>query len=60
MFWIRVRDVGAGNARLAAAAVLIIGEPAAKPWGLTGMRVEDPDGVRIILAGVPARHTPRL
>jgi glyoxalase/bleomycin resistance protein/dioxygenase superfamily protein len=55
--WIRVRDVHAGHVRLAAAGVPIVSEPAAEPWGLIEMRIEDPDGVRIVLVGVPADHT---
>ena len=31
-------------------------EPAAEPWGLTEMWIEDPDGVRIVLVEVPADH----
>ena len=56
MIWIQVRDVRAERARLAAAAVPIIREPAAEPWGLTEMWIEDPDGVRIVLVEVPADH----
>jgi hypothetical protein len=37
MIWIQVHDVHAGHARLAAAAVHIIREPATEPWGLTEM-----------------------
>ncbi len=56
MFWIQVRDVHAEHARLAAAAVPIIREPAAEPWGLIEMWIEDPDGIRIVLVEVPAGH----
>jgi hypothetical protein len=28
------------------------GEPAAEPWGLTEMQIEDPGGIRIVLATV--------
>lgn len=42
--------------RLAAAAVRVIREPATEPRGLIGMRIEDPDGIRIALAEVPAGH----
>ena len=31
-------------------------QPAAEPWGLTEMWIEDPDGVRIALVEVPADH----
>jgi predicted enzyme related to lactoylglutathione lyase len=56
MIWIQVRDVHAEHARLAAAGVPVIREPAAEPWGLTEMWIEDPDGVRIVLVEVPADH----
>jgi catechol 2,3-dioxygenase-like lactoylglutathione lyase family enzyme len=56
MIWIQVRDVQAEHARLAAAGVPIIREPAAEPWGLTEMWIEDPDGLRIVLVEVPADH----
>jgi uncharacterized glyoxalase superfamily protein PhnB len=53
---LQVRNVRAGHARLATAGVPVIREPAAEPWGLTEMRVEDPGGIRTALAGVPAGH----
>ena len=56
MIWIQVRDVHAEHARLAAAGVPVARAPAAEPWGLTEMHIEDPDGVRIILVEVPADH----
>jgi catechol 2,3-dioxygenase-like lactoylglutathione lyase family enzyme len=56
LIWIQVRDVHAGHVRLAAAGVPVVREPAAEPWGLTEMQLEDPDGVRIVLVEVPADH----
>ena len=56
MIWIQVRNVRAEHARLAAARVPVIREPAAEPWGLTEMWIEDPDGIRIVLVEVPADH----
>jgi len=56
MIWIQVRDVYAEHARLAAAGVPVMREPAVEPWGLTEMHIEDPDGIRIILVEVPADH----
>ena len=56
MIWIQVRDVHAGHTRLAAAGVPIVPEPVAEPWGLTEMQIKDPDGIRIVLAEVPAGH----
>jgi glyoxalase/bleomycin resistance protein/dioxygenase superfamily protein len=60
MTWIQVRDVHAEHARLAAAGVPVVREPAAEPWGLTEMQTEDPDGIRIVLVEVPADHPLRL
>src|SRR5258707_3482003 len=37
-------------------ALGVMREPAAQPWRLTEMWIEDSDGVRIVLAGVPADH----
>lgn len=54
--WLQVRDVHAEHARLAAAGVRVLREPAAEPWGLTEMWIEDPDGVRIVLVEVPPAH----
>ena len=56
MIWLQVRDVRAERTRLAEAGVRILREPAAEPWGLTEMWIEDPDGVRIVLVEVPADH----
>ena len=56
MIWIQVRDVHAGHARLAAAAVPIVRGPATEPWGLTEMWIQDPDGIQIVLVEVPADH----
>ena len=56
MIWIQVRDVHAEHARLAAAGVPVVRDPVAEPWGLIEMWIEDPDGVRIVLAEVPADH----
>ena len=59
MIWIQVRDVHAEHARLAAAGVPIVREPAAEPWGLIEMWIEDPEGIRIVLVEVPAGHPRR-
>jgi predicted enzyme related to lactoylglutathione lyase len=56
MIWIQVRDVRQEHGRLAAAGVPVIREPVAEPWGLVEMWIEDPDGIRIVLAEVPAGH----
>jgi catechol 2,3-dioxygenase-like lactoylglutathione lyase family enzyme len=54
--WLQVRDVHAEHGRLAAAGVRIVREPTAEPWGLIEMRIEDPDGIPIVLVEVPADH----
>jgi len=56
MIWIQVRDVHAEHARLAAAGVPIVREPAVEPWGLIEMWIKDPDDLRIVLVEVPAGH----
>jgi catechol 2,3-dioxygenase-like lactoylglutathione lyase family enzyme len=56
MIWLQVRDIHAEQARLAAAGVRVVREPATEPWGLIEMWIEDPDGVRIVLVEVPADH----
>jgi hypothetical protein len=56
MIWIRVRDVRAEYARLAAAGFPVVREPAAEPWGLIEMQIEDPVGIRIVLVEVPSGH----
>ena len=56
LIWIQVRDVSAEHGRLAAAGVPVIQAPAAEPWGLIEMWIEDPDGIRIVLVEVPADH----
>ena len=56
VIWIQVRDIHAEHARLAAAGVPVLREPAAEPWGLIEMWIEDPDGIRIVLVEVPADH----
>jgi catechol 2,3-dioxygenase-like lactoylglutathione lyase family enzyme len=56
MIWLQVRDIRAEHERLAAAGVRVLRGPAAEPWGLTEMWIEDPDGVRIVLVEVPADH----
>jgi hypothetical protein len=54
--WIQVRDVHAEHARLAAATVPVIREPANEPSGLIEMWIEDPDSIPIVLVEVPADH----
>jgi uncharacterized glyoxalase superfamily protein PhnB len=36
--------------------VTIVEPPIDKPWGLREMRVQDPDGVKLIIVEVPKDH----
>lgn len=54
--WLQVRDVHAEHGRLTAAGVRVVREPMAEPWGLIEMRIEDPDGIPIVLVEVPVGH----
>jgi predicted enzyme related to lactoylglutathione lyase len=56
MIWLQVRDVRVEHRRLAEAGARVLREPAAEPWGLTEMWIEDPDGVQIVIVEVPAGH----
>jgi predicted enzyme related to lactoylglutathione lyase len=56
MIWLQVRDVHAENDRLAASGVRVLRGPRTEPWGLIEMWIEDPDGVRIVLAEIPVDH----
>ena len=54
--WLQVRDLNAEQRRLKAAGVEILRAPQREPWGLLEMWITDPDGIRIVLVEVPARH----
>ncbi len=54
--WLQVRDVYAVGRELEDAGVDIVERPVDKPWGLREMRVEDPDGVRLVIVEVPKDH----
>jgi predicted enzyme related to lactoylglutathione lyase len=54
--WLQVRDVDAVGHELRDAGVEILEPPVDKPWGLREMRVQDPDGVRLVIVEVPADH----
>jgi uncharacterized glyoxalase superfamily protein PhnB len=47
--WVDTDDCDAAVARLRAAAVEVVEEPADQPWGERVARVSDPDGNVIIL-----------
>lgn len=54
--WLQVRDVDTVGRQLEDSGVKVVEHPTDKPWGLREMRVEDPDGVRLIIVEVPADH----
>ena len=54
--WLQVRDVRDAERALRAAGVPIIESAVEKPWGLTELRVRDPDGLVLILVEVPPEH----
>ncbi len=54
--WLQVRDVRAVEARLQAAGVPILEGSVEKAWGLTELRVADPDGLVLIFVEVPPDH----
>jgi catechol 2,3-dioxygenase-like lactoylglutathione lyase family enzyme len=54
--WLQVRDVDAVGRELEDRGVEIVELPADKPWGLREMRVQDPDGVRLVIVEVPVGH----
>jgi len=56
MIWIQVPMCTPGTPGWPWPGSRSCGEPAAGPWGLTEMHIEDPGGIRIILAEVPAGH----
>lgn len=53
---LQVRDVDAEHRRLQDAGVTVLREPRREPWGLVEMWIEDPDGLRTVLAQVPEDH----
>ena len=54
--WLQVRDVKAVGWGLEDSGVDMVEAPVDKPWGLREMRVQDPDGVRLVIVEVPKDH----
>lgn len=54
--WLQVEDLGREHRRLRNQDVVIAEAPVRKPWGLDEMRIEDPDGLRLVLVEVPPEH----
>jgi catechol 2,3-dioxygenase-like lactoylglutathione lyase family enzyme len=53
---LQVRDVDADGRELEDSEVGMIEPPVDKPWGLRETRIQDPDGVRLVIVGVPEDH----
>jgi lactoylglutathione lyase len=49
-FWVYAQDCDAAVARLRAAGVPVVQEPADQPWGERMAQVLDPDGNRVLVA----------
>jgi predicted enzyme related to lactoylglutathione lyase len=54
--WLQVPDVDGVGEKLESAGVEVLEPPTDKQWGLREMRVEDPDGVRLVIVEVPKDH----
>ncbi len=54
--WLQVRDLNAVQRELEAAGVPILEPPRVQPWGLVEMRIQDPDGVPLVIVEVPGDH----
>jgi catechol 2,3-dioxygenase-like lactoylglutathione lyase family enzyme len=54
--WMQVREVNAVGRELEDSGVDIVEAPVDKPWGLREMRVQDPDGVGLVIVEVPKDH----
>lgn len=54
--WLQVEDLAREYRRLSERGVPVVESPERKPWGLDEMRIDDPDGVRLILVEVPPEH----
>lgn len=54
--WLQVEDLQREHERLLKAGVAIAEAPVRKPWGLDEMRLEDPDGLRLVIVEVPPDH----
>jgi catechol 2,3-dioxygenase-like lactoylglutathione lyase family enzyme len=54
--WLQARDVAAVGRGLEEAGVEVFESPTDKPWGLSEMRIRDPDGLSIVIVEVPENH----
>ncbi len=54
--WLQVEDLEREHRRLRDAGAVIVEAPVRKPWGLDEMRVDDPDGLRLVFVEVPPEH----
>lgn len=60
VLWLQVRDLAATARELAERGVPVAREPREEPWGLLEMWIADPDGLRIVLVEIPAKHPLRV
>lgn len=60
VLWLQVRDLAATARDLADRDVPVVREPREEPWGLLEMWIADPDGLRIVLVEIPAKHPLRV
>ncbi len=54
--WLQVRDAQAIEVKLRTSGVPILESTVEKPWGLTELRIMDPDGLVLIFVEVPPDH----
>ncbi len=54
--WLQVPDVDAVGRELEESGVEVFEPPTEKPWGLREMRIQDPDGLSIVIVEVPENH----
>jgi predicted enzyme related to lactoylglutathione lyase len=54
--WLQVREVDAVGRKLEETGVEVFEPPTDKPWGLREMRIQDPDGLSIVIVEVPKTH----
>lgn len=52
----QIRDIRAERRRLVDAGAMVL-RPRREVWGVDERRIADPDGVRIVLVGIPCAQT---
>lgn len=54
--WLQVPEIALLHQMLEESEIPILESPVKKPWGLSEMRVRDPDGLLIVIVEVPSDH----